>query len=302
MTNPTSTPHEPTTTPRLDVVVVTYCAPEYVTTCLRSVLDHAPHAELHVVDNASPDGTADRIAAEFPQIDLVRSTTNDGFAVANNRVLRDVDAPYALLLNPDARIDPDTVTTLVDFMERNPDIGVAGCRLLTENGTLDHAAKRNIPRPRDALAYFVGRMVKARVGRYTAPEVAPEDVADVDAVNGAFMLVRTAAMAQVGLLDERYWMYGEDLDWCLRFRRAGWRVVYNGTVVAHHAKGGSAGVRSPRLTYHFHRSMALFYRDHVATGRTSSLIGTGAIYTMAAVLIVTNSLRRSVRRRTHGAR
>ena len=298
MSPPTTGPGSPeAVSAPLEIVVVTYCAPEYVDTCLRSALLHSPEGTvLHVVDNASPDGTADRIEASFPDIRLTRSLTNDGFAVGNNRVLRHVTAPYVLLLNPDARLEPGTLSHLLDYMADHADVGIVGCRLLTEDGRLDHAAKRSVPRPLDALAYFAGRVVGQRRGHYTAPHVADDAVADVDAVNGAFMLVRTSAMIEVGLLDERYWMYGEDLDWCVRFRRGGWRVVYDGSVVAHHAKGASAGVRSPRLAYQFHRSMAIFYRDHVASGPVSAHAGTTAIYAMCAAVVARNSVLRGIAR------
>lgn len=288
-------------TPPLEVVVVTYCAPEYVAGCLRSALDYTPAQTIvHVVDNASPDRTADRIERDFPEIELVRNSSNDGFAVANNLVLSGVRAPFALLLNPDARLEPETLAPLMDHLRDNPDVAVVGCRLLKEDGQLDHAAKRSVPRPQDALIYFAGRLIGRRPGRYTAPEIAEFDVADVDAVNGAFMLVRTAAMAQVGLLDGRYWMYGEDLDWCVRFRDSGWRVVYYGRATAHHAKGGSSGIRSTKLTYHFHRSMALFYREHVAHSAWGACIGSAAIIALGVIAVCANSARRLYRNTING--
>ncbi|HVY08703.1 MAG TPA: glycosyltransferase family 2 protein [Mycobacteriales bacterium] len=249
------------------MVIVTYGRPEMVRRCLQSLTTpHAsPQLNITVVDNASPDETPDVVARNFPSVRLIRRDTNDGFAVANNEALRLATSPYILVLNPDTEVTQATIHHLTEVLGQHPDIGVLGCRLLLNDGSPDHAAKRFIPSPRDALVYFASRLVGERRGRYVATSVGEFDFADVDAVNGAFMLIRAAALDQVGLLDERYFMYGEDLDWCVRFRKAGWRVCYDGTVSALHVKGGSAGKRrNLKLAYHFHRSMAIFFGDHVA--------------------------------------
>jgi GT2 family glycosyltransferase len=216
-----------------------------------------------VVDNASDDGTPDVVAREFPWVRLRRRRRNDGFAVANNEALRDVTAPYVLVLNPDTEVPHGVVERLLERLRTEDRIGVIGCRLVQADGTFDHASKRSFPRPADAARYFLpgGR----RASRYVAPHVDEHGTGPVDAVNGAFMLVRRDAMDEVGLLDEDFWMYGEDLDWCRRFAECGWVVEYDGTVTAVHLKGASSGRRrGPRLNWHFHRSMAVFYRKHEA--------------------------------------
>jgi GT2 family glycosyltransferase len=221
-----------------------------------------------VVDNDSPDDTVDVVRSGFPEARVIARSTNDGFAVANNVALRLSDAPYVLVLNPDTRLEPGTLDHLITHMERDASIGVLGCRLLTSDGSLDHAAKRSFPSPLTAAKYFMLRAVGRTGSEYVRPDIPDDGVSDVDAVNGAFMLLRGEALRSVGLLDEKYWMYGEDLDWCARFLAAGWRVVYDGRVVAHHIKGGSTSGRRPlKLNYHFHKSMLLFYRDHMSTGR-----------------------------------
>ncbi len=283
----------------LDVVVVTYGAQDLVRACLRSVRDHAPAgSRVQVVDNASPDGTADVVAAEFPEVELLRQPGNSGFAVANNRAVRRSDAPYVLILNPDAQLEADTLPHLLAVMADDERIGVLGCRLLKADGTLDHAAKRMLPTPGDALRYFVPARLRRRASRYTAPHVGERDVAEVDAVNGAFMLVRRAAVDEVGLLDESYWMYGEDLDWCARFRQRGWKVVYDGRVVAHHLKAGSSGAARPwRLNYHFHRSMDVFFRRHTSSGRALvDLPVRAGIWARFVLVASRDELRRAVAR------
>jgi N-acetylglucosaminyl-diphospho-decaprenol L-rhamnosyltransferase len=154
-----------------------------------------------------------------------------------------------------------------------PRAGVAGCRLVRRDGSFDHAAKRSIPTVADAVRYF--RPGSSASG-YLAPHVAERGSGAVDAVNGAFMLIRRDTLQDVGLLDEGYWMYGEDLDWCTRCRRAGWEVRYNGAVTTLHVKGATTGThRRLRHNVAFHRSMGRFYRRHVG-GRNTLL--DGAVY------------------------
>ena len=215
-----------------------------------------------VVDNASRDGTAERIAASFPDVRVIELTENRGFAIANNVRLRECSAAHVLVLNPDTEVWPDVLDDMVEFLHAHPRAGVVGCRLVRRDGSFDHAAKRSFPTVANAVRYF---RPGADSSDYLAPEVPENGTGPVDAVNGAFMLVRTQAMREVGLLDEGYFMYGEDLDWCYRFKEAGWSVLYNGHVVTLHVKGGAAGKhRRLRQNWAFHSSMGRFYRKHYA--------------------------------------
>lgn len=248
----------------LEIVIVAYRGLGVLRQCLDSLSAHVlgeHRVVVHVVDNCSGDGTPDRVAAEYPWVRLHRRAGNDGFAVANNAVLRSVGAPYVLVLNPDTELRAGVLRHLLDLLESRADIGMVGCRLEQSDGTFDHAAKRSFPSAFEALQYFLGR--SGETNGYRAPHVPELGVDRVDAVNGAFMLVRTAAMRDVGLFDERYWMYGEDLDWCRRFAHAGWPVWYDGRVTAIHLKGGVSGKhRRLKLNWHFHRSMAIFYATY----------------------------------------
>ncbi|KQM82767.1 glycosyltransferase family 2 protein [Agromyces sp. Leaf222] len=281
----------------LDIIIVTYGRSDLVRDCLDSLESAMPSARTRVlvIDNDSPDGTADVVEREYPTVHLTRRESNDGFAVANNVALRSSSSAYALLLNPDTRVEPGTIDHLIDVLEREPDIGMMGCRLLTADGTLDHAAKRSIPSVGTAAKYFLLRALGRTGSDYVRPDIRDDAVADVDAVNGAFMLVRGSALHAVGLLDERYWMYAEDLDWCIRFRKAGWRVVYDGRVIAHHLKGGSSdGLRRVALNYQFHRSMALFYLRHLRSGsKVLDVFVVAAIWAKFGVSTLTNTLRRA---------
>jgi GT2 family glycosyltransferase len=253
--------------PLVDVVMVTYGRADLVRKSLEALLASSPAGVLRVtvVDNNSPDNTPDVVAAEFPQVRLLRRTDNPGFAVSNNQALALATAPFILLLNPDTEACWPTIEHLIDQLENDASIGMIGCRLLLDDGSFDHAAKRRIPSPSQAFQYFTSRAFGRKVGNYVANNVPETGVGDVDALNGAFMLLTRPALSNVGGLDESYWMYAEDLDWCVRFRDAGWRVVYDGRVTALHVKGASSGKRrSVRLNYHFHRSMAIFYQRHLA--------------------------------------
>jgi len=252
--------------PDLEVIVVSHGAEELLRRCLRSLqLNPASRpTRVTVVDSGSPDGTPDMVEREFPSVRLIRCG-NIGFSAANNLVLRDSDADALLLLNPDTEVYSGTLDAAIARLVSEDRIGMVGCKLVTESGELDHACKRSFPTPLAALAHFtgVGRGDGAAgaLSQYRATHLGEDEAGEVDAVNGAFMLCRAEAVREVGLLDEGYWLYMEDLDWCRRFWNAGWRVFYEPAGVALHVKGGtSGGRRAPRQEIAFHRGMGRFYR------------------------------------------
>ena len=265
-----SRPLDPAETPAVDVVIVSYRSRELLRTCLESVRRHAPRgATVTVVDNASGDGTGPMISEQFTEVTLIQSHRNLGFAAANNIAISRGQARYVLVLNPDTRLTDGALAGLIALMDARPEIGICGCRLLREDGRLDHAAKRSFPTIAGALGHFllIGRRFEApaRLAQYRAPAV---ESGPVDAVNGAFMLIRREALEAVGPFDEEFWMYMEDLDLCYRFREGGWTTWYEPSVTVFHAKGGSSGpIRNVRLSYAFHYGMYRFYRKHYAPRR-----------------------------------
>lgn len=281
----------PPGSPELEVIIVTYGGPNMVRQCLTSlqmVADEVQGMVICVVDNASPDDTPKIVRDEFPGVRLYEQSYNSGFAVANNIALRRVTAPFILVLNPDTQLAKGTLAHLVAQMRVETGIGVLGCRLVTATGNFDHAAKRSIPTPLDAATYFLSRLFPSFSSKYEAPQVGEHEKGQVDAVNGAFMLIRKTALDQVGMLDERYWMYGEDMDWCVRFRQRGWQVAYDGRVTVLHLKGGSSGRRRhPQLNWHFHKSMFIFYRTHLAG---KSAIVDCVVYAAIAVRCVVTTI------------
>jgi hypothetical protein len=182
-----------------------------------------------------------------------------------------------LLLNPDTVVPRGGLQQAIAALEARSEVGMLGCKLVRPSGELDHACKRGIPSPLSSAAYFLGlhrwswatRRVFVSTA-YTAEHLGEDEAGEVGAINGAFMLVRRAALMDVGPLDETFWMYGEDLDWCLRFWNAGWGVYYWPGVSVVHVKSGSAGaVRSLKANRAFHQAMWLFYRKHQARGGIS---------------------------------
>jgi GT2 family glycosyltransferase len=225
-------------------------------------------AEIWVVDNASTDGTVAMVTRAFPEVRLIANQENVGFAAANNQVLRQSRAHVFCLLNPDTVVQEDTFRTLLAFLRAHPEVGMVGCKILNPDGTLQVACRRSIPTPWVAFTKLVGLsrlFPKSRLfGRYNLTYLDPDQSYEVEAISGSFMMVRGEAVAQVGLLDERFFLYGEDLDWCLRFRKAGWKIYYVPETRIVHFKGESSrrsGFDSLRL---FYQAMHLFVSKHFA--------------------------------------
>jgi N-acetylglucosaminyl-diphospho-decaprenol L-rhamnosyltransferase len=271
----------------LEVIIVSHGAEGLLRRCLRSLEEHPATGEMRVtvVDSGSPDGTPDMVEREFPAVRLVHRG-NIGFAAANNLALRESEAGAVLLLNPDTEVYAGTLEAALARLWSEERIGMVGVKLVTESGELDHACKRSFPTPLSALAHFtgVGRSDDASgsLSQYRATHLGDDEPGEVDAVNGAFMLCRAEAVREVGLLDEGYWLYMEDLDWCRRFWQAGWKVFYEPAGTALHVKGGSSGKRrAPKQEIAFHRGMARFYRrfdapDHNPLLNAAVYAGIGA--------------------------
>ena len=251
----------------LTVIVVTYRCRELALSCLvslhRQELDR-PLAVV-VVDNDSRDGTVEAVRAQFPEVTVLGNTDNLGFSRACNQGLAAADGDV-LLLNPDTVLPPGALRASLTALASRPRTGLLGVKLVQLDGSIDHACRRDIPTPASSLSYLLRLdrwLPGAQRSGYLGGTVSYDTEAVVGAVNGAFMLVRREALDEVGGLDERFWMYGEDLDWCLRFARAGWEVRYwPGTSVLHIKAGSSGRARSLPVNREFHRAMWLFYSKH----------------------------------------
>lgn len=268
----------------LAIVILNYNTVHLLRNCLRSVF--AAETDLRyqvcVVDNASTDGSAEMVQAEFPEAQLILNRVNVGYPAGNNQALRKYGfgagasgngasalPRYVLLLNPDTVVPPTALDAMVHFMEERPAVGVAGPRVRRPDGSLDRACRRSFPTPQVSFYRMVGLsrlFPKSRRFNAYNLEYLPEDaVHPVDSVVGAFMLLRREAIAQAGLLDERFFMYGEDLDWAKRIKEAGWEIWYNGQVEITHVKEASSS-QSGKSRVDFHEAMWLFYQKHYRTG------------------------------------
>jgi colanic acid biosynthesis glycosyl transferase WcaI len=296
-------------------LVVTYQSESTIDACLRSLDAESRDIALEVivVDNASQDRTVPIIEERHPWASVVVETRNTGFARAANKALRLARGKHILLLNPDTIVSPGLLAAVFAELEQHPEVAVLGCKLTRPDGTFDHACKRGLPSMSSALYYVLGlhRLFPRNrtIAAYTAGHLDENEVGTVDAVNGAFMLVRREAAAMVGGFDERFWLYGEDLDWCQRFAAAGWKILYWPRVEAIHVKGASGRrQRSTRTNFAFHRSMWLYFQKHLAPSHSAPMrafVWLG-IWTRFATAVAGNKLRlevRAARRDSHpGAR
>src|SRR3954447_5959705 len=283
-------------TPSRAIVIVNYNTRELLSGCLDSVFaNRYPYPfRVILVDNQSTDGSAAFVREHYPQVELYQSGRNGGFGYANNIALRalaarPIPAPgpqpsaeipasghagfrfttdYILFLNPDTVLPPDALAVMVDFLEQTPQAGIVGPRMQKPDGSLDLACRRSFPTPANSLFKLTGlaRLFpdNPRIARYNLTNLAEDRLAEVDSVMGAFMLVRGTALAQAGLFDERFFMYGEDLDLAYRIKARGWRVFYNPAVTVLHIKGASSRKRSTRSIREFYRAMHIFYAKHYA--------------------------------------
>jgi N-acetylglucosaminyl-diphospho-decaprenol L-rhamnosyltransferase len=291
----------------IDIVIVSYRCRELLRACLGSIRLNAPRAQVFVVDNDSRDGTVELVRAEFPEVDLTPSSSNLGFGRASNIGIRRGARPYVLCLNPDTALQEGSLQRLVELMAERPDVGISGCRLEQVDGSLDHAAKRSFPTLLGALGHFTGigrgERASARLAQYRAPTV---EAGPVDAVNGAFMLMRRSVLDEIGLFDEGYWMYGEDLDLCYRAKQAGWTTWYEPSVTVMHVKAGTSGRnRSLRLNYAFHYGMFRFYRTHYAprsNAAVNAAVYAGIVLKLASAIVLSAYRRARLRLAGRGPR
>src|SRR5262245_46506760 len=214
------------------IVIVNYNVREFLRQMLLSLRQALRHlrAEIFVVDNASDDGSVEMVQSQFPECRVIANEENLGFAAANNLALKRAHGRYLVLLNPDTVVQEDTFTALREFMDRHPRTGMAGCKVLNPDGTVQLACRRSCPTPWVAFTKLSGmsRLFPHSqwFGRYNLTFLPEDETCEVEAISGSFMVARREAVEQVGLLDEDFFMYGEDLDWCYRIRTAGWQIHY----------------------------------------------------------------------------
>jgi len=236
----------------LSIIIVNYNVKEFLQQALTSIqqagrsLDY----EVIVVDNASTDGSVELIQEKFSKVILLANEENRGFAVANNQAMKIARGEFILLLNPDTIVQENTFSVILDFFRQHPDCGMVGCKILNPDGiTKIVGLSRLFPRSK-------------LFGKYNLTYLNPNETYEVEAISGSFMFFRREVMEQIGYLDESFFMYGEDLDWCFRVREAGWKIYYFPDTQIIHFKGESSKKSDTDLILQFYRAMKLFVEKH----------------------------------------
>lgn len=259
----------------VSIIIVNYNTKSLLEACLNSLIaSRKPSSqwEILVIDNASSDGSAEMVKRQFgnhvTRIDLRK---NLGYAAGNNVGIGRAKGRYILLLNSDTEVGEGVIGAMVDFMDAHPEAGGATCRVELPNGELDPACHRGFPTPWAAFTYFAGLerlFPRSRLlGQYHLGFLNTNMIHEIDSPVGAFFMVRGEVIGEVGLLDEAYFMYGEDLDWAYRIKRAGWKIFFLPDVsILHRKKQSGRSHSDPHLRRqtrsYFYSTMALFYKKH----------------------------------------
>lgn len=252
----------------ISIIIINYKTPELTLGAIESVYQSITDFwyEIILVDNHSCDGIIERVTGRYPHFRIIANEVNVGFSKANNQAIRIASGRYILLLNSDTVIQPDTLETMISFMDAHPKVGASGCKVILPDGKLDKACRRGFPTPSASFYYAFGFSKLfpnvPRFNQYQLGYLDPDDSYPVDCLVGAFMLVRKEAIDQVGLLDEEFFMYGEDIDWCYRIKQGGWEIYYYPKTTITHYKGASSRRKPFKIVYEFHRAMWLFHRKH----------------------------------------
>lgn len=252
----------------LSIIIVNYKTKDLTLACIQSVFSSTTsyNYEIILIDNASNDGTIQSVNEQYPEVVTIANKENVGFSRANNQGIRIAKGRYVLLLNSDTIVQQDTLQTMLDFMDENPIVGASGCKIVLPDGSLDKACKRGFPTPSASFYYAFGfAKLFPRIRRFNQYQLGyldPDQQYPIDSLVGAFMLVRRETIEHVGMLDEEFFMYGEDIDWCYRIKEAGWvNYYYPRTQIVHH-KGASSRRKPYKIIYEFHRAMILFHNKH----------------------------------------
>ncbi|MBN1894459.1 glycosyltransferase [bacterium] len=256
----------------LSVILVNYNVKRYLEQALLSIRKalEGISSEVIVVDNASSDGSVSMLRARFPDVILIENRENAGFARANNQALKRASGKTVCLINPDTLVREDTFSKCLDYLARHPETGMVGCKILNPDGSLQLACRRSFPTPWVAFTKVTGLSAlfpKTRLfGKYNLTYLNPDQEAQVDAISGSFMMARRKAVDEAGFLDEDFFMYGEDLDWCYRFVQKGWKISYIPDTQIIHYKGRSTQEASFDGIRLFYQAMSLFVAKHFPRG------------------------------------
>lgn len=285
----------------VSICIVTLQAREYLRGCLESLNNDCSQysREIIVVDNHSEDGTIEMLRHDFQPVKLIENERNEGFVRPMNRAMHAAQGRVFLFLNPDTVIPPGAVDILVKFLDEHPEVGVCGPKVLNIDGTMQKPCRRGEPTPLAVISYFTGldRLFPHQklFGGYLLGYLDENEINQVDGVSGSCMLIRREVVDQVGYLDERFFAYQEDADFCRRVRQANWKVYYVPTAkIIHYGGRGGSRVQPLRSILAWHLSYLAYYRKHLASSYffIFNWLYYGLIFLKMAVSLTVNALRK----------
>lgn len=292
--------------PDVSVVIVSYNTRQLTIECVQSILDQAQSASVEVIvaDNASSDGSAEALRIAFPNITVVANERNLGFAGANNVGIRLATGRYVLLLNPDTLILDHAIDRMVDYMDARPDIGCAGCQVWFDETSMQRTCFR-FPSPTALFLAYAGLQGAFPDSRWLCGQWMPDwdrrSERDVDVVSGMFMFIRRETLEQVGLMDDDYFIYAEEADWCYRAWKKGWRCTFTPIAKIVHREGGGKSTTQvrKRMYVQMQKSLLLFHRKNL--GLLSFLRAKAIVSVLMVIRLVGSTLLRFSPKRDRAA-
>ena len=276
----------------LSVILLNYNTRDLTKKCLRSVFDSSTDYRFEVIiaDNGSTDGSIEMIKNDFPNVKLIENKANLGFSKGNNVAIRQATGRYILLLNTDTEIRENALDVSIKYLDEHPVVGILGGKVLLPDGSLDKASRRKFPNPWNSFLRLFGFK---KFSDYNIDSPIDQEM-EVDGVMGAYLMIGRSVIDKIGLLDEEYFMYGEDLDWCWQAKKAGYKVVYYPKAEIIHYKYGSSQLIPFKTIKMAHEAMKIFYRKHYAKEKNwlfNQFVYLGINLRMYLVMIV-NILRK----------
>ena len=276
------------------IIIASWNAKVHIDRCLHSIFSSpiSPSLEVIVVDNNSSDGSVDLIETKYPQVMLVKNTSNLGFGKANNIGIRLSKGKFLCLINSDVEVLPGSIEKMIAYLNNNPSIGMLGPKIVGPTGTVQRSC---MGFPTLANVFYHAVCLDSlfpyskRFGRQLMTYWKHDRISDVDIINGCFWVVRREALETVGLLDEQFFMYGEDMDWCKRFWKAGWRVTFFSEAKAIHYGGASSSNSPIRFYLEMHRANLAYWKKH--HGPVSQVFYRSLLVIRHIIRIIIHSLR-----------
>lgn len=288
----------------ISIIIVNYNADKYLSDCVTSLLSSKQAIEIFISDNGSTDNSIEWLKANYghdPRIHIIENGKNTGFSLGNNIAIPFTRGNYLLFLNPDCTVEPETLSRVKQVMDENPQAGMAGCLIRNSDHTIQPTCVRGMPTPWNSLVRVLHLSKWFGKSRYfkgvdLAQVELPKEITAVTAISGAFMFVRRQALLDVGLLDEKYFLYVEDLDWMMRFSQRGWKILFVPDVEITHVKGACGQARPFMVLWHKHKGMMRFYQKFFRQQYSLFVMGAvyAAIWTRFLILASISMLKRLI--------